>query len=403
MKKLALLALLPLTLQAEPVVLNLDNVSLADLVKVTYGDIEKSDYFIDDDLANHAKRFTIQADKLQDKKLKQFLDAILEREGFNIRKINSVLTFEKQKPEEPKVIPYVPKYRDAKYIQDAFRTVLPINAFGVAAQHQTNVDANQTGNVQTSGNSAYDRGSYNRDELLVRGDSKVLETFNRLINDIDRPIPEVSITAYIYEVNNNKQNQSGVQLTASILGDKLGFNFGVDTLLENFINIRTFGITAILSALNTDNRYNVVSSPYIRVADNKNASFNVGSDVPVLTSIVTNANGQSQQSIDYRSSGILLNVSPKIKTETIELKIQQELSNFIRTQTGVNNSPTLIKRSIDTVIEARDEDVIILGGLDENSRTASKSGLFFLPPLLDHKSDTKANSSIVVVMHVKRI
>ncbi len=401
MRKFIALALLPLIVNAEPVVLNLENVSLADLVKVTYGEIEKSDYFIDDDIVNHQKRFTIQADQLQDKKLKTFLDAILNREGFQIRKINSVLTFEKQKPDELTIVPYVPKFRDAKYIQDAFRSVLPQSAFGTLQQTGTNVSQNE--NVQTNGNTAYDRGSYNRDELLIRGDSKVIETFYRLIPDIDRPIPEVTITAYIYEVNNNKNNQSGVQLTASLLGDKLGFNFGSSTLLENFINIRAFGITAILSALNTDSRYNVVSSPYIRVADNKQASFNVGSDVPVLSSIVTNANGQTQQSVDYRSSGILLNVSPKIKTETIELKIGQELSNFIRTQTGVNNSPTLIKRSIDTVIEARDEDVIILGGLDENSLTSTRSGLFFLPPIFDRKSDAKGNTSIVVVMHVKRI
>ena len=53
----------------------------------------------------------------------------------------------------------------------------------------------------------------------------------------------------------------------------------------------------------------------------------------------------------------------------MDLKIQQQLSNFVTTETGVNNSPTLIKRDVTTEVSLADGDIILLGGLAGTEET----------------------------------
>nr|WP_265332040.1 hypothetical protein [Citrobacter koseri] len=59
--------------------------------------------------------------------------------------------------------------------------------------------------------------------------------------------------------------------------------------------------------------------------------------------------------------------------------IKQQLSSFAKTDTGVNNSPTLIKREVNTEVSAADGDIILLGGLAESKVTNADTGFSFLP------------------------
>lgn len=42
-------------------------------------------------------------------------------------------------------------------------------------------------------------------------------------------------------------------------------------------------------------------------------------------------------------------------------------TSLVTTETGVNNSPTLIKRDVTTEVSLADGDIILLGGLAEQS------------------------------------
>ncbi len=156
---------------------------------------------------------------------------------------------------------------------------------------------------------------------------------------------------YVFEVQTSQSDGSGILLAAKILSDKFNISVGAAGL-DNFINIRTGSIDAIFNLLKTDSRFTVVSAPRLRVKNNASASFSVGSDVPVLGSVTVN-NNTTTQSVEYRSSGVLFNVTPSIKSRTMDLKIQQQLSNFVTTETGVNNSPTLIKRDVTTEVSSQ--------------------------------------------------
>ena len=64
-----------------------------------------------------------------------------------------------------------------------------------------------------------------------------------------------------------------------------------------------------------------------------------------------------------RSCGAIFRVKPTVTQDVIGLDIVQQLSNFAKTDTGVNNTPTLIKREVSTSVSLNDGDIIVLGGL----------------------------------------
>lgn len=151
-----------------------------------------------------------------------------------------------------------------------------------------------------------------------------------------------------------------------------------------------------------DSRFNVISSPHLRVTSGNQARFSVGSDVPVLASVTHTDINKSVQSIEYRSSGVIFTVKPLITENIITLDINQQLSNFVKTETGVNNSPTLIKREVNTNINLNDGDIVVLGGLTDSKDSNAKTGLSFLP-IFNSKSNEKNKTDILVALSVSRI
>ncbi len=72
--------------------------------------------------------------------------------------------------------------------------------------------------------------------------------------------------------------------------------------------------------------------------------------------------------------------------------------------TGVNQSPTLIKRDIVTDVSVKNGDVIVLGGLAENKITEGETGFSFLPKgFLTGKSKNDTRTDIVILLQVKLV
>lgn len=235
---------------------------------------------------------------------------------------------------------------------------------------------------------------WSKDKLRIE---LTLRTLKTLVTSLDTMSDEVVVSGYVFEVQTSQSDGSGILLAAKILSDKFNISVGAAGL-DNFINIRTGSIDAIFNLLKTDSRFTVVSAPRLRVKNNASASFSVGSDVPVLGSVTVN-NNTTTQSVEYRSSGVLFNVTPSIKSRTMDLKIQQQLSNFVTTETGVNNSPTLIKRDVTTEVSLADGDIILLGGLAEQKDSKASSGWSFFGSRTSESNKT----DIMVMLQVRKV
>ncbi|AFI90398.1 type II secretion system protein GspD [Pectobacterium parmentieri] len=242
----------------------------------------------------------------------------------------------------------------------------------------------------------------NSDSLVFYGSRADIRRISDVLPQLDTQADEVLVSGYVYEIQANSRDGSGLQLAASLLNTKLNFQIGGNSRgYENFLKISTGSLNAMVELFKTDNRFHVVSSPTLRARSGADARFSVGSSTPTLGNV--SYQGQSAvQSVVYRDSGIIFSVSPTIRKNVIDLEISQEMSNFTATDNGVNSSPTLIKREISTSISLQDGEIILLGGLAEQKNNDSKMGFSLLPLFASEGSDS-SKTDIVVVLQVRKI
>lgn len=240
-----------------------------------------------------------------------------------------------------------------------------------------------------------------KDSFVFHGTKSEVQQLKALLLQLDVPIGEVLVKAVLYEVSVGDRETNAIRLFADILGNTLGISYGV--VSGNSLTLRTGALDTVLSALSTDSRFRTVTTPSLRVRSGGDARFSVGSDVPVLGSVQLDKNGNPIQSVEYKPSGTIFQVKPTVRESSIDLDILQQISNFVQTTTGVNNSPTLQKRELKTVVTAKDGDLLVLGGLDQDKDGSDSSGVSFLPDWLRSRGSEKSKTQILLVLQVQRL
>lgn len=240
------------------------------------------------------------------------------------------------------------------------------------------------------------------DSLVFRGTRSELARLKELVPLVDVPAQGVVVTGYIYEVQTGRSEGSGLALAAKLLSGRFGVSVGSSSSMGNYISFSSGTLNAMYELFRTDNRFKVVSAPQLRMDSGREAIFSVGEQVPVLGS-VSYEDGKAVQSVTYRDSGVIFKVKPVITSSRISLNVNQQLSNFVKTDTGVNDSPTLLKREVDTSLTLKDGDIVLLGGLAENKDSQASTGLSFLPKSWSQKSDEKSRTDMVILLQVKKV
>lgn len=142
---------------------------------------------------------------------------------------------------------------------------------------------------------------------------------------------------------------------------------------------------AIIQAISTDTKSNILATPSVTTMDNEEASMIVGQEVPIITGSTTSGNNSNPfQTVDRQEVGIKLKVTPQINDGTaVQLTIEQEVSS-VSGATAVDISVN--KRAINTTVIADDGGMVILGGLiDEDvQESVSKVPLLGDIPILGH-------------------
>ncbi|MBI2217619.1 MAG: type II secretion system secretin GspD [Candidatus Rokubacteria bacterium] len=161
---------------------------------------------------------------------------------------------------------------------------------------------------------------------------------------------------------------------------------------------------ALLNALASESRINVLSNPHVLTAENKKAVINVSESVPIITSqqapvggTTTPAQGQTivttgTQTVEYRDAGVILTVTPRIgERGTVALDVKQEV-NAIGTRPGVGGSPTFIKREAETSVVLVNNQTLVLGGLIQNRGRSTTTGIPWLKdiPILGYLFGSKS-------------
>jgi general secretion pathway protein D len=305
---------------------------------------------------------------------------------------------------------YKPKYRNASYL---IETLSPLFSGQFTGQRKLNLDAPGdaqvgTQSVKSSGlvvpGSLLDQTNRKDDQVIFAGQPKEVAALRKLLPQLDIAVGQVMVNAALYEVQSSEHDGSAVQLAASLLSGKFQFNLGAAQAADNFVSFKTGSVSLLMQALSTDSRFKVLSSPSLRVRSGESASLTVGQDVPVLGAITYPQGGSSPvQSVETRSSGVLFSIFPEVRDSSISVKVDQQVSNFVLTTTGVNNSPTLNKRQLSTSVDVTDSEVVVIGGLREDKEVAATGGLAFLPRWMKSQSGDKTHSEILLFLQVTRL
>ena len=164
----------------------------------------------------------------------------------------------------------------------------------------------------------------------------------------------------------------GTALTSAL--PNAGFNIGLAHKIGNY-----YTLGALAQALSSTSGTNILSTPNLVTLDNEEAKIVVGQNVPFVTgSYTTTGTGTTSpfQTIERKDVGITLKIKPQIgENGTVRMTIYQE-SSSVATTTAVgtdNAGPTTNKRSIDSTIVVDDGQIIVLGGLIEDTYNTTKS------------------------------
>jgi general secretion pathway protein D len=125
----------------------------------------------------------------------------------------------------------------------------------------------------------------------------------------------------------------------------------------------------------------VLSNPSLVVINNQVATLQVGDVVPVSTgsaTVLTTSN-TVVNTIDYRNTGIILRVSPRINANgVVRLDVEQEISNVTPTS-ATSLTPTVSERRVKSSISVATGQTVLLAGLISEQQNGNRNGI----PLLD--------------------
>lgn len=385
----------------ETVSLNLDKIGLVDLVKIVYGDAMQNGYVLDSELIKHPQQYTLDLKYLTNQDLKALADKLLNEQGFQVDNEKKFFRIKKAGQGTDQPFYYRPKHRSVNYLTEILQGVFKGKFTYQAAPVKMSGEM-PSPDQEHSKTSATGLQQQHQDAFIFLGSPQEVDQLQTMLKQIDTPSPEVMVKAYLYEVATTEKEGSGFNAAINILQGKFGINIqGAN--LANSINVTLPNIQAAFSALDSDSRFKLISAPSLRVKDGTQAVFSVGAEVPVLGAVTTPQSGQAVQSVEYRSSGTILDIKPTIREEGIELVVNQQLSGFVQTTTGVNNSPTLTKRELKSTVTAKDGDLILMGGLDETRSSQTASGLSWLPALFHTLTGESNKTDVLLVLHVQKL
>lgn len=287
-----------------------------------------------------------------------------------------------------------------------------------------------SGEAPPAENSSSERGTgkITADEVnnavVVYGTPRDFGMVEEALRKLDVPPVQVMIEAAITEVSLTDTLRYGVQWNW-LTGDS---NFRVTDgaaaptgpTQAGFSYFLSGGsITAALNALEQRTNIKVVSAPKLVTLNNQTAALQVGDQVPISSGSavsVENPDAPIVNSIEYRDTGVILKVTPRVNAGgLVLLDISQEVSDVNTNASAAAGSrtpasPTISTRRISTSVAVQDGQVIALGGMFRDTKSLGKNGIPILSriPILGglfgSHNNTQNRTELIVLLkpHVIR-
>ena len=226
--------------------------------------------------------------------------------------------------------------------------------------------------------------------LVLTGPPALLDAMQSVIDQVDIRRAQVLVEAVIVEVSQNYSEQLGVEWSTDLSPDGVEAvsNFGLVNATTGFISeglslgyYRNGSLRALLQALATETRANILSTPSIVTLDNQPAEVLVGSNIPIRTGQQTSAAAPTDNpftTISRQDIGLSLKITPQVNEgDAVTLEVVQEIETIAESSTVTDDIVT-DKRSIKTKVLVEAGTILVLGGLVSDETTTVERKIPFL-------------------------
>ena len=169
----------------------------------------------------------------------------------------------------------------------------------------------------------------------------------------------------------------------------------------------------VLSALASENKVDMLSSPSILASDNTEATIDISGEIPVASAEYQYTSQNEpllEKKIQYRDTGVILSVTPHINERgLVTMVIALEVSNVSKpVDVGGKEYPAFFKRDVKSTLTTKHGQTIVIGGLISKEKSDGRSGVPWLSqmPVIgfffgqDTSSVEKKELIILITPHV---
>lgn len=191
---------------------------------------------------------------------------------------------------------------------------------------------------------------------------------------------------------------------------ELNGGLGVNT---GFYSLAKVSPSIAFEALQQITKVRILSAPQLMTMENEKAKLQVGSTVPIQTqaSQGTIAGSPIINSIDYRDTGVVLEITPRVGSRgLVTLDIQQVVSSVAETTSSRIDSPTFDERRVKSRVAVNDGETVAIAGLIRSQETQSSGGIPgvssipYVGGLFGNKGAGKESTELLVIItpHIVR-
>ena len=258
--------------------------------------------------------------------------------------------------------------------------------------------------------------------LLFYGTASEAQKIRVVLDQIDIPYEQVSLEAQVMSINKtdsknlgiewewSKAPQSYEEYTAGKITRASSFNKGTTGGIISFGRNQEglpyeFYYAAKINALINNGKANILSKPKITTINGKEATINIGGEVPIPT--LTVSDNTTTTTYEYKETGIILKYTPRVNDDGyITAKIHTEVST--PTYDADAKAYRFNKRSADTQVRLKDGETMVIGGLigSDESKVMSKIPFLGDLPILGRffsNVNNSKNESEVIIFVTARI
>jgi len=242
-----------------------------------------------------------------------------------------------------------------------------------------------------------------QNEVIIMGNEEEIANAKRLIEGLDKRVPQIMIDAKIVEITLDGEKDMGIRWFSD--GNEGTMNLGELTLGGSFE--RQGLIQARLEALESESKVNILSNPRVLTMDGKEAIIKSGQEIPIQEEVVDDE-GNIRKTVTWKDVSVKLTITPRLtQDDLINMDVLAEVKS-LGTE-FILGYPIINDRSETALIRSELGKTTVIGGLisSEEIENIRKIPILSEIPIFGEifkfRNKTKKRTEVIVLITAHRI